>query len=234
MTSPKAAKIWATWCANAKRDAEARWDAVKNAPRGKLKGKDWQQRTYDKLIELEKLEILAPREHLRLTPLGYDNLEPAHKRRLVEHRRNLYVYGIKPPKEDETEKQTEKNEDHVRLSRNSLRLNDGKRLRKGRLGLLVFVDDATWMPVGMSIQLRGQDPARSRALYLRYDLDVVPLGSGPVTHFSSHWHMGDDPDAKDAEDHDPRLPALILDPLAVIDILVETFWPKGPEDVADP
>jgi hypothetical protein len=50
---------------------------------------------------------------------------------------------------------------------------------------------------------------------------------------NAHWHAGDDPDAGDAEDHDPRLPTSILDPLAVIDILVETFWPQGPDNLAD-
>lgn len=231
MTSPRATEIWKTWREEAKRDAEARWSVAESATHREMKGEEWHEKTRARLMRLERMKILAAREQVRLTKLPYDALAPADKRRLDEagHRRHLYIYGVKRLED----KRQQPDEDQVPLWRNALQLNDGKRLCEGRLSLQVFVDDAKKMPVGMSVQLRGQDPARSRPVYLRYDLDVVPLGSGPVTHFSSHWHAGDDPDAKDAEDHDPRLPALILDPLAVIDILVETFWPGGPADVED-
>ena len=59
------------------------------------------------------------------------------------------------------------------------------------------------------------------------------MGTGLVTHFNAHWHAGEDPDATDAEELDPRLPSLILDPTAVLEVLIETFFPHGPGDVMD-
>jgi hypothetical protein len=85
----------------------------------------------------------------------------------------------------------------------------------------------------MNVQLSGFDPIRSRPWYLRYDLDCVPMGANPVAHFRAHWHVGDEPDADDAEMYDPRLPSLILDPVAVIETLIETIFPNGPADLID-
>jgi hypothetical protein len=114
----------------------------------------------------------------------------------------------------------------------ALHLTDGKHLHAGRLRLQVFVDDAESRLVGMSIQLRGR--REQSPVYMRYDLDPVQMGEGPVTHFRAHWHLGKDPDAPAAEDEDPRLASLMLDPVAVVDILVETFFPGGPADVLEP
>lgn len=158
-----------------------------------------------------------------LTELGFSDLSHADKDRLekAKIKRHLYAFGVasNPDAPDEP------------LAARCIRLNDGRKLRDGKLSIQVFIDESQKLPIGMNIQLRGHDPDRKRQCYLRYDLDVVPMGSGQVTHFRAHWHAGDDPDGHDAEEHDPRLPSLILDPIAVLEILFETFFPNGPADL---
>jgi hypothetical protein len=65
-------------------------------------------------------------------------------------------------------------------------------------------------------------------VYLRYDLDALQMGTGPVAHFNAHWHSGDLPNAADGEEFDSRTPSPILEPGAAIDVLIKTFYPLGP------
>ncbi len=216
-------RTWKEWREASRSAAAERWDKAQEVERPKKKGKEWLNETRRRLVDLAGLGILAPREQIRVRPLDYRKLASADQQRLDESgldRRNLFAFAV--ASEDE------------RLARSALTLNPGKRLRDGRLSFQVFIDENAQVPVGMNIQIRGTDPGReNRPVYLRYDLDVVQMGekAGPVTHFRAHWHTGDEPDAGDAEDHDPRLPSLPLDPLAVIDILIETFFPNGDKDV---
>jgi hypothetical protein len=221
MNPRRALDAWKASCAEAKARAERRWEAIQKLERPD--NNDWFDATSRRMAQFAKAEILGPHEHSRLKKFDLGELEAPDRDRLgtrVANRRHLVAFGVaRDPAAPEEP-----------LRSRSLRLNDGPNVREGKLTLQVFIDLSTKLPVGMNIQIRGLDPHRDRPCYLRYDLDPVPLGSGPVTHFSSHWHVGDDPDAAGAEDHDPRLPSLILDPISVLDVLVETFFPKGPAD----
>lgn len=240
----EAAEAWTEWRGTSRRAAETRWTEAEKLVRPKMSGKEWFRLTRSRLISLAKLGILAPREQGRLAELAYRQLASADQQRINESKlspRHLFAFAVAP--EENKDKapdlpgaQTGLSDgaEEERLARSALTLNPGKRLRDGKLSFQVFIDEKAWVPVGMNIQLRGTDPSRdNRPAYLRYDLDVVPMGekAGPVTHFRAHWHAGDNPDGGDAEVHDPRLPSLPLDPLAVIEILIETFFPDGPGDV---
>lgn len=217
-------EIWVKWCTEGRSRAEKRWEAVKAITSGTWKGDEWLKQTKMHLVTLVNLGILQPNEQGRLRQIDLRELDPADQRRVREKglTRNLYAYGI--ARDSSTE---------GRLASRALRLTDGRRLRESGLGLLVFIDENEAKPIGLNIHIRGKDPARmDRNFYIRYERDIVQLGSGPVAHFNTHWHAGDDPEAPDAEDHDPRLPSLPLDPLAVLDVLVETFYPRGPDDLS--
>lgn len=223
------AEAWLAWRATSRTDAEKRWEAVQKVVRPERSGKEWLAATRGRLVNLAKIGILQPHEQGRLQVVEPGKLARADQKRLEKQglARDLYAFAVSAESAAVTEP----------LASRSLRLSPGRRLRDGRLSFQVFVKESSRLPIGMNIQLRGTDPTReNRPTYLRYDLDVVAMGekAGSVTHFNAHWHAGDDPDGSDAEDHDPRLPSLLLDPLAVLDILVETFFPNGPADVEDP
>lgn len=179
-------------------------------------------------IDAWKRGEVQPREQSRVAEVVVAKLASADQDRLRQGglTRGLFAFAVASDSGAASEP----------LASRFLRLSPGKRLNDGELSFQVFINETTRCPAGMNIQVRGKDPARTeRPTYLRYDLDIVPMGtkSGPVTHFNAHWHFGDDPDGSDAEDHDPRLPSLLLDPLAVLDILIETYFPSGPADVTD-
>jgi hypothetical protein len=178
----------------------------------------WVDHIRKRLVDLDKLGLLQWGEHQRVVPIEFRELSRSDQKRLESQglQRALYAISVKAPKDQPQQK----------LSDRCLRFNPGKRLTSGQLTLLVFIDEKQERPVGMNVQLRGHDLLRDRATYLRYDLDIVQMGSSPVTHFKSHWHAGDDPDTKLSEKADPRLPSLLLDPVAALDILVETFFPE--------
>ena len=189
-------------------------------------GKQWLADTRRCLVDLAKLEILQPHESGRVCKIEFTQLAMSDQKRLrgigAASRIYAFTLALDPAQPQQS------------LVERYLTLSSGTRLREGRLSLQVFVDDNSCLPIGMNIQLRGIDPARGhRSTYMRYDLDAVAMGEsmGPVTHFNAHWHTGDDPDATDAEDHDSRLPSLILDPIAVIEYLVEAFYLNGPSDL---
>ncbi len=222
------AETWNAWRDRSRKDAEQRWSALEKVGRPKKTGKDWLAETRRRLIELASVDILQPREQSRVAEIHHDKLASADQDRLGSggFRKDVFAFAVAAESAGAADKPRER----------ALRLSPGKRLRDGKLSFQVFIDERSMVPVGMNIQIRGEDPARRRPTYLRYDLDVVAMGekAGPVTHFRAHWHSGDDPDAGDAEDHDPRLPSLLLDPLAVLDVLIETFFPGGPGDVEKP
>lgn len=221
--SVRADAAWKQWCADANARAEVRWKALQGVGLLTKNGQDWLKDIRKRLALLAEMKILGPHEHSRLIEVKFRDLAAVDQDRLKSAglERRLFAFGLARGQAEEEQ----------RLARRSMQLNDSTNLCDGRLGLQVFVDERQGRAVGMNIQLRGLDPHRQRPCYLRYDLDVVPLGKSPVTHFSAHWHAGDDPEGDDAEEHDPRLPALILDPLAVLDVLIETFFPEGPASV---
>lgn len=217
--------LWNTWREEARQRAEKRWAAALRMERPSRKGKDWLQQTVMCLTRLTQMGILQPREAGRLKEIQLRALAGSDRKRLEGAGIGSHVYAFGLAQDPAAPGEP--------LASRSLQLNDGQRLRRARLGLQVFIDEREGKPVGMNIQLRGTDPGRGeRPVYLRYDLDAVQMGSGPVAHFNAHWHMGEDPDADEAEDRDARMPSLPLDPLAVIETLVETFYPSGPEDLA--
>jgi hypothetical protein len=222
-------EIWPKWQKKSRGAAGHRWDELKKIADKLIRprtGKQWLADTKQCLVDLARLEILQPYESARVCKIEFTKLAKSDQDRLpnIVAASDLYAFALAV---DPAQPQQSLVERYLTLS-------SGARLRDGRLSLQVFVNDDSGLPIGMNIQLRGIDPARAgRTTYMRYDLDAVPMGEtmGPVTHFNAHWHTGDDPDARDAEDHDPRLPALILDPIAVIEYLVEAFYPKGPDDL---
>lgn len=237
------AEAWTAWREVSRGAAAQRWAKAEKIEKLTKSGKRWFDETRTRLVHLTELGILAPREQTRIAQLDYGQLASADQQRLDAsglRRRNLFAFAVAPEDKDKASErlgaQAGSSDDagDKRLARSALTLNPGKYLQDGKLSFQVFIDDHAQVPLGMNIQLRGIDPMRKyRPVYLRYDLDVVQMGekAGPVTHFQAHWHTGDDPDAGDAEDHDPRLPSLPLDPLAVIEILIEMFFPNGPDDV---
>jgi hypothetical protein len=230
-----AAETWRAWRAASREAAERRWTAAGTLKRAEKSGKQWLAETRTRLIQMTKLGILAPREQGRVAQLDPRQLDPPDRNRLGASGldlRRLFAFAVAPETAPARRGAEGDSVGQDRVGRSVLALNPGKRLREGKLSFLVFIDESTQLPVGMNLQLRGIDPTRDgRPTYFRYDLDVVQMGAGPVAHFRAHWHAGDDPEAVDAEDHDPRLPSLPLDPVAVIEILVETFFPDGPADL---
>jgi len=230
----EAEEAWNVWRDSSRKDAERRWNALLALERPQKSGKEWLDATRRRLIELTKIGILQPRESGRVRDVVFSKLAASDQDRLKKSgfARDLFAFAVAA--EQGGRAAVESGERSESLARHFLRLNTGKRLGDGRLSFQVFVKESTRLPVGMNIQICGTDPTRAgRPTYLRYDLDVVAMGTGPVTHFNAHWHAGDDPDGNDAEDHDPRLPSLLLDPVAVLDVLIETFFPDGPDDVAE-
>jgi hypothetical protein len=221
---------WSEWREQSRRAGEKRWHELEKIGdklvRRQRKGKQWLADTRRSLATLSALNILQPHESSRVAEINFGRLAKSDQDRLrgIGVIKHLYAFAISADPQNPQQS----------LSERSLSLSPGKRLREGKLSLQVFVDDRRGFPLGMNIQLRGLDPARhGRSTYIRYDLDAVPMGEsmGAVTHFNAHWHTGDDPDARDAEHHDPRLPSLILDPVAVIEFLIETFFPGGSADL---
>lgn len=222
-------EIWPEWRKRSRGAAERRWTELTKIADKLVRprtGKQWLADTKQCLVDLTKLEILQPYESGRVCKIEFTKLAMSDQNRLpsIVAASHLYAFALA----------VDPNQLQQSLVERYLTLSSGTRLRDGRLSLQVFVDDNNGLPIGMNIQLRGIDPARGdRSTYMRYDLDAVPMGKsmGPVTHFNAHWHTGDDPDGRDAEDHDPRLPSLILDPIAVLEYLVEAFYPNGPGDL---
>jgi len=220
----RARELWGTWRDASRAAAERRWHEIDRIERPRCSGKKWLEKTQQCLVRLSMLGILQPRESGRIAEINFGRLANSDQDRLksIGAAPHLFAFAIS----------SDGQQPHQSLAERFLSLNSSNRLRDGRLSLQVFVCDD--LPIGMNIQLRGTDPAREHRLtYIRYDLDVVAIGAamGPVTHFNAHWHTGDDPDAKDAEVHDPRFPSLPLDPIAVLQFLVETYYPNGPADL---
>jgi hypothetical protein len=170
---------------------------------------------------LQEVGIFGPGEQQRVQRLNLGELARSDQTRLRGTGRHVdyTVIGLagRPPEQP--------------LIERSLQVADSRRLRAGALSLQVIVDEREERVAAMNVQIRGGDELRGgRAVFQRYDLDFAQMGDGPVSHFNAHWHMGEDPDASPAED-DPRLPALILDPTEVIDVLIETWLPQGPKDL---
>lgn len=219
---------WERWCGRSRLAAENRWKMAEGLNPPQRKGKDWERELRKRLVELQTMEILQPGEHTRLQPVDFSKLAKSDQKRLKEagkSGKHLYAIGL-------AGRGSEVASEESTLTDRTLRLTDGRHLQAGRLNLQVFVDDNESRLLGMNIQLRGRRD--QRPIYMRYDLDAVQMGKekgGAVTHFRAHWHLGEDPDASESEDKDPRLASLVLDPTAVVDILVETFFPTGPADV---
>ncbi|HZH13653.1 MAG TPA: hypothetical protein VE057_04735 [Archangium sp.] len=183
------------------------------------KGEWWLEHIRRRLIELHKMGLLQWGEQLRVVQVELRELSSSDQTRIQaqELQRKLYAISLKAPKDQPQQK----------LAERFLSFNPGKRLTSGQLSLQVFINEEQGRPVGMNIQLRGQDQLRSgKSAYLRYDLDYVQMGLSSVSHFRSHWHAGEDPEHALAEDTDPRLPCLLLDPVAALDVLIETFFPE--------
>lgn len=217
---------WLAWRANAKAAADDRWRNADKMERPSMPGAAWLTETAKRFVQLSAIGILQPREQGRIKSIRFDEISTPDQERLKKRLspRQLFAFTIASDPSQPTSRDR------------FVSLSDGKRLHAGRLSMQVFIDEHVRRPIGMNIQLSGRDPARSgRPTYLRYDLDPVAMGAdaGPVTHFNAHWHTGDEPDGTDASTHDPRLPSLVLDPLAVLDVLVETYFPDGPDDVEE-
>jgi len=245
-----AREIWQQWRQRSRAAAEARWrllghDTEPESKRGgtskepaplvrRLDGRQWETELRKRLRELQDIEILQPGEQQRLKRVEFRELSRPDQKRLEQADKHKGLYAMALAKKTAL--------DGATLAERFLRLTDGKRLRAGRLNLQVFIDDPSRHLVGMNIQLQGQqvrvdaktETESVHGLYMRYDLDAVEMGErmGPVTHFRAHWHLGVDPDA--SEDLEPRMPSLVLDPVAVLDVLIETFFPKGPDDLLPP
>jgi hypothetical protein len=242
-----ARELWRQWRERSRQAAQVRWHLLGHdtatagrshgtlkepAPRVRaLDGRQWETELRKRLRELQDIEILQPGEHQRLKYVEFRELSRPDQKRLeqADKRKGLYAMALA----------RKTAQDGSTLSERFLRLTDGRLLRDGRLNIQVFIDDPNRHLVGMNIQLQGRRvrvDAKTEAetvhdVYMRYDLDAVEMGErkGPVTHFRAHWHLGVDPEA--SEDSDPRMPSLVLDPVAVLDVLVETFFPEGPDDV---
>lgn len=226
MIQPAAKEVWGGWCAEARQGAEQRWRWVQTREMRRLGAREWLRLLKARLVRLETMGILDYRESQRLKLLNFGELSRPDQDRLrrtdVRAPKNIVGLALAPPPGAPGQSQVDR----------SLRLLNGQCLVEGTLGLQVLIDEAAARTVGMNIQIRGMDPRVDHAVYLRYDQDTEQMGLGPVSHFCAHWHHGRDPDAPGAEDHDPRLPALIMDPLEVIEILIETFFPLGPASLA--
>ncbi|MDC0710410.1 hypothetical protein POL68_18175 [Stigmatella sp. ncwal1] len=241
----EAGERWRQWRQRSRQAAELRWRQLGHdpEPEGKphgaleaparqvraLDGRQWENELRKRLRELQDIEILQYGEQQRLKKVELRELSRPDQKRLEQagKRKGLYAMALakKTPQDDTPPPER------------FLKLTDGQLLRGGRLNLQVFIDDPNRHLVGMNIQLWGQQvrvdtktgQMAEHGVYMRYDLDSVEMGEekGPVTHFRAHWHLGADPET--SEDSDPRMPSLVLDPVAVLDILIETFFPQGPD-----
>jgi len=205
------------WRLDAVKRAEERlvW-AKKREGRRSSRPDAWTDTLRKRLVAYYKMGVLAPREQLRLGRLEHHELPASDRKRLSERgllTRDMNVIGIGP----------DKNRGQLDLIDRALQLKHGARLRGGSLRILVYVD-RSGLTIGASIQIQGTDAERNKPVYARYDLDVVPLGADPLTHFDAHWHYGEDPN----DDVDPRWPTLVLDPDEVLDILVDMWFPRAP------
>lgn len=215
---------WAAWQSLSYARAKTRWDRERELSRDRLAcetGDACRRAIQHHLALLHDVGILRPGEAQRVKELDFGSLAGSDQTRLQRTRRpqDYTVLGLtgRPPEQ--------------KLIERSLQLNDGHRLAGGSLSLQVIVHEKARRVVAMNLQLRGFDRRRNgRKTFQRYDLDFEQMGDGPVTHFNAHWHTGDDPDDSLAEE-DPRLPAVILHPTEVIEIFVETWFPRGPDDV---
>lgn len=203
---------WAKWRVDSRARAEGSWSRVQSVGAPSTSGVEWRdgiRRQFQRLMRMKML--LDPGAYLGVEKISFGELSDADQKRLRNRRDDLYLIGMKSPI--------------------GFEFGDGKHLREGRLKLQVFIDVASGRPVGMNIMMRGVLVETGVGDFIRYDLDAVPMGEarGPVTHFQSHWHHGIDPDR--APVCEPRLPSPILDPCAVIDLLVETYFPEGPADL---
>jgi hypothetical protein len=242
-----ARELWRQWRERSREAAEVRWRLLGHdiEPQSKrrgtstepaplvrmLDGRQWETEFRKRLRELQDIEILQPGEHQRLKRVEFRELSRPDQKRLEQADKHKGLYAMALAKKTAL--------DGATLAERFLRLTDGRLLRAGRLNIQVFIDDPHRHLVGMNIQLQGRQvrvDASTKAetvhdVYMRYDLDAVEMGEqkGPVTHFRAHWHLGADPDA--SEDSDPRMPSLVLDPVAVLDVIVETFFPEGPDDL---
>lgn len=228
MLSSQSQRTWQKWSEAAQDKAKARWDDAQRLATQGYSGPDWENLIRQRLAPLNDIQMLEYGDHLRVRRIEPHRLSPAGKSardRLIENAEvkaeHLFAIGISPGVEAATDER----------GHGLLRFYDGRRLLCGSLSLLVFIDEKKKAPLSMNIQLSGVCPGRWQSLYLRYDLDAIQLGDGPAAHFNAHWHSGALPDASDAEELDPRLPSLPLSPDAVIDYLVMTYFPHGPEDI---
>lgn len=217
-------ETWARWQEASFSGAKKRWEAERALFDRRLSGEDGAscgRAIRHHLALLQEVGILAPGHAQRVKELDFDELSGSDQMRLrsTRHQRDYVVLGLTGRPSEQP------------LIERALQLNDGRRLVGGSLSLQVIVDENLARVAAMNIQLRGFDRRRGRKTFQRYDLDFAQMGDGPVTHFNAHWHVGDDPDESLAEE-DPRLPAVVLHPTEVIEMFVETWFPRGPDDVA--
>ncbi len=236
MSSPLSSrerKAWQLWLGEADARARMRWQKAQKHEARRLSGRGWENAIRERLAPLCDLEILKPGDHQRIQHIPVHDLTPSARnayRRMVQEAEigAPRVYPISVAAGRGTAQGAASDRGH-----GLLQFYSGRRLLNGEMSLLVLIDEQAQRPLSMSIQVQGICPGRWQSTYLRYDLDAVQMGTGPAAHFNAHWHSGALPDASDAEEQDPRLPALPLDPDAVIDHLVLRFFPAGPEDVLD-
>ncbi len=213
-------EAWKSWLTRAENDAEERLAFAKKRIRKEQSARDWLKGLRSYLNQLSRIGILQPQEQARLTLLGQDELPAADKTRLEKDDllNRIQLIGIGKPSGSEKP---------LRLRDRVLVLSPGKKLSRGTLRIMAFIDTTSKAVAGMSIQVEGKDPASKKGIFGRYDLDIVSLGSSQVTHFDAHFHFGEDPSDEEA----PRWPTLFLDPEEALDVLLHTWFPNGPKDV---
>lgn len=227
--SAQEAEAWQAWDSMAEERARQRWRVAvaKGQDATRQDGRAWIDAIQKRIVPLGKCGIVDYIAHTRIKRVAPHALPPSGRSKIdritdalpANRRKNLFPIAIDSQEEDGG-------------GHGIIRLYPSRLIVDGELSLLVLIDEHEQRPLSMSVMLRGFRPGRLRSVYLRYDLDAEEQGTGPVAHFNAHWHSGDLPDAADAEEFDPRLPSAILGPDDVIDILVKTFYPKGPQDLA--
>lgn len=195
--------------------------------------KDWLKELQDRCRLLETMQILRHGQARRIRLVQWDQFAYADRDRMGEAGYGpRSVMGIAIAHNNEGSG-TQRPEAGSSMRGNALYFHDSERLTEGALGFQIFINDAQRGALGMNFQLQGRDRQRDRTVYVRYDLDTVQMGTGPVAHFRAHWHHGEDPDSELSEKVDPRLPAPLLDPGDVLDHFIEYFFPKGPDSLTD-